>query len=127
MPFQERRFGRQLRHGYERPSCDQNSRSEKCFGPLTAVDQIDFEVYRGECFGILGPNGAGKTSAMRMLYNFSPRTSGTLGVFGLDPAREGVRLRPRARWKGFFRSGDDISGYISSFFWRTYCLRSWSR
>ena len=66
---------------------------KKCFGSLTAVDEIDFEVYRGECFGILGPNGAGKTSTMRMLYNFSPRTSGTLEVFGLDPARDGVRLR----------------------------------
>ena len=66
---------------------------KKCFESLTAVDQIDFEVYRGECFGILGPNGAGKTSTMRMLYDFSPRTSGTLEVFGLDPARDGVRLR----------------------------------
>ena len=66
---------------------------KKCFGSLTAVDEIDFEVYRGECFGVLGPNGAGKTSTMRMLYNFSPRTSGTLEVFGLDPARDGVRLR----------------------------------
>lgn len=66
---------------------------KKCFGSLTAVDKINFEVYRGECFGILGPNGAGKTSTMRMLYDFSPRTSGTLEVFGLDPAREGIRLR----------------------------------
>jgi len=65
----------------------------KRFDELTAVDGIDFEVNAGECFGILGPNGAGKTSTMRMLYDFSPRTSGALEVFGLDPATEGVRLR----------------------------------
>lgn len=65
----------------------------KCFGSVTAVDGVDFEVYKGECFGILGPNGAGKTSIMRMLYDFSPRTSGELEVLGQDPAADGVRVR----------------------------------
>jgi len=66
---------------------------KKFFGPVTAVDGIEFEVYEGECFAMLGPNGAGKTSTMRMLYDFSPRDGGELEVFGLDPAREGERLR----------------------------------
>ena len=66
----------------------------KRFGELTAVDNIDFEVYQGECFGVLGPNGAGKTSTMKMLYDFSPRSGGTLEVFGIDPAGpEGLRAR----------------------------------
>ena len=66
----------------------------KYFGPVRAVDRIDFEVYPGECFGMLGPNGAGKTSTMRMLYDFSPRTAGELTVFGLDPAgKSSVRVR----------------------------------
>lgn len=65
----------------------------KSFGGVTAVDGIDFEVRAGECFGMLGPNGAGKTTTMRMLYDFSPRTDGSLEVFGLDPAREGTRVR----------------------------------
>ncbi|MEA1997549.1 MAG: ABC transporter ATP-binding protein, partial [Gemmatimonadota bacterium] len=65
----------------------------KTFGPLIAVDGIDFEVYHGECFALLGPNGAGKTSTMRMLYDFSPRSDGTLEVFGLDPALTGAGLR----------------------------------
>ena len=66
----------------------------KYFGPVRAVDRIDFEIYPGECFGMLGPNGAGKTSTMRMLYDFSPRTAGELTVFGLDPAGENsVRVR----------------------------------
>jgi lipooligosaccharide transport system ATP-binding protein len=66
----------------------------KYFGPVRAVDHIDFEIYPGECFGMLGPNGAGKTSTMRMLYDFSPRTAGELTVFGLDPAgKNSVRVR----------------------------------
>ena len=66
---------------------------EKSFGAVKAVDGIDLDVCAGECFGLLGPNGAGKTSTLRMLYDFSPRDGGTLEVFGLDPAREGTRVK----------------------------------
>ncbi len=67
----------------------------KRFGELVAVDAIDFDLHRGEAFGFLGPNGAGKTSTMRMIGCVSPVTEGTLRVFGLDPARDGVRIRGR--------------------------------
>ena len=67
----------------------------KCFGTFTAVDGIDFDVAPGEAFGFLGPNGAGKTSTMRMIGTVSPVTSGELTVFGLDPARDGARIRAR--------------------------------
>jgi lipooligosaccharide transport system ATP-binding protein len=67
----------------------------KRFGELTAVDGIDFDLQRGEAFGFLGPNGAGKTSTMRMIGCVSPVTDGTLRVFGLDPARDGVKIRRR--------------------------------
>jgi lipooligosaccharide transport system ATP-binding protein len=67
----------------------------KRFGALTAVDGIDFDVARGEAFGFLGPNGAGKTSAMRMIASVSPITSGTLRIFGKDPARHGAEIRAR--------------------------------
>jgi lipooligosaccharide transport system ATP-binding protein len=67
----------------------------KRFGKLIAVDGIDFEVKRGEAFGFLGPNGAGKTSAMRMIASVSPITSGTLRIFGQDPARHGPEIRAR--------------------------------
>ncbi len=59
----------------------------KVFGAVRAVDGVSFEVRRGECFGLLGPNGAGKTTTIRMIYGFSPRTSGELRVFGMDVAR----------------------------------------
>lgn len=56
----------------------------KRFGGLEAVRGINFSVHRGECLGLLGPNGAGKTSIVKMIYGFSPVTSGSLEVFGED-------------------------------------------
>jgi lipooligosaccharide transport system ATP-binding protein len=56
----------------------------KQFNDLVAVDSISFHLLPGECLGLLGPNGAGKTSTVRMTYGFSPITSGTLRLFGLD-------------------------------------------
>jgi lipooligosaccharide transport system ATP-binding protein len=67
----------------------------KRFGDFTAVDGIDFEISKGEVFGFLGPNGAGKSSTMRMIGAVSPLTSGSLTVFGLDPDRDGAKIRAR--------------------------------
>ncbi len=67
----------------------------KSFGKLVAVDGIEFAVARGEAFGFLGPNGAGKTSTMRMIACVSPVTSGSLTIFGLDPATHGAEIRAR--------------------------------
>jgi lipooligosaccharide transport system ATP-binding protein len=67
----------------------------KRFGSFTAVNGIDFELFRGEAFGFLGPNGAGKSSTMRMLACVSPPTSGTLQILGQDPVRDGSSIRGR--------------------------------
>jgi lipooligosaccharide transport system ATP-binding protein len=67
----------------------------KRFGEITAVDEIDIEIERGEAFGFLGPNGAGKTSAMRMIGCVSPPTRGELRVLGMDPATDGPAIRAR--------------------------------
>src|SRR6202789_2632464 len=67
----------------------------KRFGSFTAVDGIDFDLYRGEAFGFLGPNGAGKSSTMRMIGCVSPPTSGELRIFGTDPVRDGSAIRAR--------------------------------
>jgi ABC-2 type transport system ATP-binding protein len=56
----------------------------KKFGSFTAVDDISFEVYKGEIFGFLGANGAGKTTAMKMLIGISTPTSGDANVAGHD-------------------------------------------
>jgi lipooligosaccharide transport system ATP-binding protein len=67
----------------------------KSFGAIQAVDGISFQVHKGESFGILGPNGAGKTTTIHMVYGFSPKSSGTLRVFGLDIDREWRSVRSR--------------------------------
>ncbi len=56
----------------------------KQFGNFVAVDNISFEVSKGEIFGFLGANGAGKTTAMRMLCGLSIPTSGKAKVAGFD-------------------------------------------
>ena len=67
----------------------------KVFGARSAVAGIDFDVRDGEFFGFLGPNGAGKTTTMRMIAGVSPRTSGTLEIFGQDPDLHGSEIRGR--------------------------------
>ncbi len=59
----------------------------KSYDDFQAVRGVDFEVYRGECFGFLGPNGAGKTTTMKMIYGAAIPTSGELEVTGLDVKR----------------------------------------
>jgi lipooligosaccharide transport system ATP-binding protein len=68
---------------------------EKRFGDFVAVDGVDFTIEKGESFGFLGPNGAGKTSTMRMISCISPISDGTLSVLGMDPAKDGSRIRSR--------------------------------
>jgi len=65
----------------------------KVYGNFVAVDNISFEVKRGEIFGILGPNGAGKTTTLESLEGIRKADGGSLRVAGIDPAREAGKLR----------------------------------
>jgi ABC-2 type transport system ATP-binding protein len=65
----------------------------KRFGDFTAVDNISFEVAKGEIFGFLGANGAGKTTAMRMLCGLSLPTSGKAQVAGYDIYEENELIK----------------------------------
>lgn len=65
----------------------------KSFGEFMAVNQISFDVKRGEIFGFLGANGAGKTTAMRMLCGLSYPTSGSGTVAGYDIMRQGEQIK----------------------------------
>lgn len=56
----------------------------KDYGALRAVNNVDFDIIKGECFGFLGPNGAGKTTVMGVIYCFMPPTSGEVKVFGKE-------------------------------------------
>src|SRR5436309_13599432 len=65
----------------------------KRFGQLVAVDDISFEVEKGEIFGFLGANGAGKTTAIRMLCGLSLPTSGKANVAGFDIYRQNEQIK----------------------------------
>ena len=65
----------------------------KRFGDFTAVDDITFEVEKGEIFGFLGANGAGKTTAMRMLCGLSKPTQGSGMVAGCDITRQSEEVK----------------------------------
>ncbi len=66
---------------------------QKRYGETVAVDGLSFTVAQGEIFGLLGPNGAGKTTTVECLEGLRPRSAGTVRVLGMDPQREGRRLR----------------------------------
>ena len=65
----------------------------KKFGDFTAVDDISFEVCKGEIFGFLGANGAGKTTAMRILCGLSRPTSGQGDVAGYSIVNEQEKIK----------------------------------
>ncbi len=65
------------------------------FPGCTAVDDVSFEVGRGEIVGFLGPNGAGKTTTMRILACYLPATGGAVSVAGYDVFRESIEVRKR--------------------------------
>ncbi len=65
----------------------------KYFGPVLAVDNISFQVDKGEIVGFLGPNGAGKTTTMRILTTYLPATSGIARVAGFDVMTQSIDVR----------------------------------
>ena len=74
----------------------------KRFGTFTAVDDVSFQVARGEVLGFLGPNGAGKSTTMRMLAGFMTPTAGTARICGHDVQTDSVAAR---RQLGFLPEG----------------------
>lgn len=67
----------------------------KNYNHLRAIDNIDFDIFSGECFGFLGPNGAGKTTAMSIIYCFMPPTSGEIKVFNMDVTKYSSEIKSR--------------------------------
>jgi len=65
----------------------------KKYAGVTGIDQISFEVGKGEIVGFLGPNGAGKTTTMRILASYMPASSGRATVAGFDVFSESLKAR----------------------------------
>ena len=68
----------------------------KCFGDLTAVDNISLTVPKGEFFVILGPNAAGKTTTIKVMSGLMKATSGRCGFAAL--IQRPTRLRRASAW-----------------------------
>ena len=67
----------------------------RSFGEFVAVDNVSFQIGRGEIVGLLGHNGAGKTTVMKMLTGFMEPTAGRIQIAGLDVDRDQSRIQAR--------------------------------
>ena len=83
----------------------------KRFGSLTAVDDVSFDVDRGEVLGFLGPNGAGKSTTMKMVTGFLAPDGGTIRIGGVDVAAEPVDVK---RWIGYLPEGAPLYGEMTT-------------
>jgi len=88
----------------------------------TAVDDISFEIKKGEFFGFLGPNGAGKSTTIHCITGISKITSGTIEVFGLDvekeykEARKLIGLAPQEFNIDIFSTTQKILDHVAGFY-----------
>ncbi len=83
----------------------------KRFGPLTAVDNVSFNVRKGEVLGFLGPNGAGKSTTMKMITGFLSPSAGTAVVKGFDVASDPIAVKSRI---GYLPEGAPLYGDMTA-------------
>ncbi len=88
-----------------------NSLTKK-FKSLTAVDNLNLSVYRGDVFGFLGPNGAGKSTTIRMLLSLITPTSGEINIFGMELNSNRNKILRRI---GAIVEKPDFYGYLSAY------------
>ena len=65
----------------------------KLYGKQKALDNLSFEINKGEIVGFLGPNGAGKSTMMKIITGYIPQTSGLVEVNGLDVSMDSLEIR----------------------------------
>ena len=65
----------------------------KCYGTKTALENISFDVAKGELFGFIGPDGAGKTSLFRIMTSLLIQDKGSMTVEGFDTVKDYIKLR----------------------------------
>lgn len=73
----------------------QVSHLTKLYGPRAAVNDLNFEVKKGEIVGFLGPNGAGKSTTMKIVTGFMPASEGTVKVGGYDVFEQAIEVKRR--------------------------------
>jgi len=84
----------------------------KTYGSLTAIDNVNLDIYDNEVFGLLGPNGAGKTTLIHILATLIKPTSGSASVNGYDIVKESSKVRSSIGIVFQAPSSDDmLTGY----------------
>jgi ABC-2 type transport system ATP-binding protein len=96
----------------------------KRFGKFVAVDNVSFNVRRGEVYGWLGPNGAGKTTTIRMLLGLLRPSEGHARVLGHDPAQEAKAMQAKVGYMSqlFTLYGDLTASENIRFYGQAYGL-----
>src|ERR1700694_4565571 len=80
------------------------------YGKVEAVNRLSLTVRAGRCYGFFGRNGAGKTTTIKCLLNLLQPTSGSISVFGLNPAAEEVAVKNRLAY---------VPDYVAFYPWMT--------
>jgi len=88
----------EARSDRERPVALRVRSLAKRYEETVAVEELSFEVRRGEILGLVGPNGAGKTTTLRSIAGVLPLQQGTVEVGGYDLARQEVEAKRRLAW-----------------------------
>tara|TARA_Y100000590_G_scaffold464947_1_gene635744 strand:- start:3023 stop:3757 length:735 start_codon:yes stop_codon:yes gene_type:complete len=83
----------------------------KHFGPLVAVNNVSFDLKKGEVLGFLGPNGAGKSTTMKMITGFLTPTNGTAIVCGFDVINADLDVKKRI---GYLPEGAPLYGDMTA-------------
>ena len=84
----------------------------KTYPKILAVNNISFNIKKGEVFGLLGPNGAGKTTTIRMLLTLIPQTSGSIHIFGYDTISNPGPIRQLA---GYVPQDISVDGELTGY------------
>src|SRR5688572_25258863 len=74
----------------------------KRFGEFVAVDDVSFNLGKGEILGLLGPNGAGKTTTLQMLLGTLTPTSGSINYFGMELAKHRTEILERLNFSSTY-------------------------
>jgi ABC-2 type transport system ATP-binding protein len=82
----------------------------KAFGSNAVLQDVSFDVPRGQTFALLGRNGAGKTTTIRILLGLLPADAGSVTVAGCDPARDPLELRRRV---GYLAEDQTMYGWMT--------------
>ncbi len=94
----------------------------KVYSNIKAVDNVNFDIKRGEIYGFLGPNGAGKTTLIKMLMTLSKPTEGTINVFGIDARKYPSNVRQIMGYVPQEISIDgDLTGYENLLIYAKLC------